>query len=45
MEDKKLENIRDYLKLKKNQEEDKTSEMINEIYAEAINKLNSNENE
>lgn len=43
MKDKKTEQMKEYLKLKKLQEEDKSDELIEEIYNEVSREKNNDE--
>ena len=42
MEDEKYENLKKYLKLKKLQEEDKSEEMIEEIFNDVCKEIDEN---
>ena len=43
MEDEKYENIKEYLRLKKLQEEDKSEEMIDEVFNEVCKEIDEND--
>lgn len=42
MNDKKLENLKEYLKIKKSIKDDKSKEILQELYADIVKETNNN---